>query len=78
MPRDYRHHHIVLVPVPVGGVDFGRQAKPPAYKRNQPTHWRPAQHPPSKAERAARFLDSVARQEQEVRRFLEESRRHAG
>jgi hypothetical protein len=87
----YRHHRahaggpetrIVFVEVPVAGVDFGRQAKPPAYKRNQPGHWQPRTKPPTKAERTIRFLDAITRQEAEVRAWMDSLRRgdhrHAG
>lgn len=83
MSEDFRHHRvsreIIFVPVPVGGSpELIRQSRPPAYKRNAPTHWRPANKPPTKGERTVNFLHAITRQDEEVRRFMQERRSHAG
>ena len=88
MSDTYRHHRahaggpadtrIVFIEVPVAGSPkVARTAKPGQYPSNQRQPWRPATRPPSKAERTARFLNSVARQDADIRRFMQESRRHA-
>lgn len=78
MSGAYRHHHasrdgpvVVLVPIPVGGSpkEANRQ-RPAPYQRNPREHWRPATRPPSKAERLARFLDTMRRQDEIVREFI--------
>jgi hypothetical protein len=79
---DYRHHHVVLVPVPVeaGSPESIRQSKPPAYKRDRLGHWRPQRDTPArlnKAEALRRLLDAMRRQNEEVRAFMEARRRAA-
>ena len=78
MSGAYRPHHasrdgpvVVLVPIPVGGSpkEANRQ-RPAPYQRNPREHWRPATKPPSKAERLARFLDTMRRQDEIVREFM--------
>jgi hypothetical protein len=90
MGENYRHHRahaggppsIIFVEVPAAGSPKNaRTVHPPAYKRNQLEPWRPQQaipHRVTKAQRAARFVDAIVRQEAEVRAFMEEARRHAG
>ena len=80
----YRHHRasrdvqVIFVEVPAAGspkpVDVRR---PPAYPVNQRSHWRPATRPPSrlsKAEALKRLLDTINRQEQAVRAFMDTAR----
>ena len=75
---DYRHHHIVLVPVPVpaAGVDFGRQPKPPKYPHQGREHWQPRTRP-NKAEALRRFLDDLARRETAAREYMKQAREAA-
>jgi hypothetical protein len=80
--NNFRHHHAVrteyiVIPIPVAGPDFGRHGKPPAYPAQRRQPWRPAQHPPSKAERSVRLLNAIVRQDQEVREFMERARQGA-
>lgn len=73
-----RHHHasrdgpvVVLVPIPVGGSPKSvREMKPNYPRQERLPHWRPATRPPSKAERLARFLDTMRRQDEIVREFM--------
>jgi hypothetical protein len=86
MSDDYRHHraHIVLVPYPVpveveapeaGSPKIGRIMKPRYPSRpDRPEHWRPAQQPPrrlTKAERLVRFVDAIARQDAEIKAYMQ-------
>jgi hypothetical protein len=71
---DGRHHRvsreIIFVEVPVGGSPKeAHRHRPGPYKRDQLGHWRPATRPPNKAEKLARFLDSIRRQDEIVREF---------
>ena len=86
MSDSYRHHvatrrEIVFIEVPVAGSPESiRQSKPPAYKRDQLSHWRPQQDIPArlnKAEALRKFLERVSRQNEEVRAFMAEARRRA-
>ena len=83
---DARHHRVsrdpdvrvVLVPYPVyeGGSPKQKYMPPPGrYPRDHREPWRPAQRPPSKAERVARFLDSMTRNDQAARDHMAEARR---
>jgi hypothetical protein len=71
-------HHVVFVAVPVAGSPEPlRQSKPGPYPVNQRSHWRPATRPPSrlsKAEALKRLLDTINRQEQAVRGFMDIAR----
>jgi hypothetical protein len=79
---NFRHHHavrdvqIVLVPIEIGTPRETKRVKPGSYRRDQPTHWRPASKPPNKAQRTVNFLRNLAQRDAEVRAFMEE-RRHA-
>ena len=81
---EYARHHrasreIIVVPVPyeIGSPKHGREVKPPAYRHDQHQPWRPATRPPNKAEKFARFLDRIRKQEQDIRAFMAEARRQA-
>ena len=72
---DFRRHvatRVIVVPVPyeVGTVKETHRVKPPAYRHGQREAWRPATRPPNKAERIARWLDQMKRQEEIVREFM--------
>jgi hypothetical protein len=74
---EYARHHrasreIIIVPVPyeIGSPKHGREVKPRNYPHQRREAWRPATRPPSKAERIARWLDGVRRQEEAVREML--------
>lgn len=86
MSDDDRRHHrvsrdpdvrIVLVPYPVpeAGPQHIQRGKPGQYKRDQPEHWRPAQRPPTRAQKAARFIDALQRSDQAAREFMDDMRR---
>ncbi len=82
--QNYRHHHIVLVPVPVGGSQkTAREVKPRPYPHQDRQHWPPRQgipHRASKAAAAVNLLRNIARQEAEVRAYMDSAReggRHA-
>jgi hypothetical protein len=68
------HPSVVFVAVPeAGSQKFAREVKPNKYPANQREHWRPKRdipRPPGKAERLARFLDSIAEQDRTVREML--------
>ena len=70
--------HIIFVPVEVpaaGSPKSLREVKPSRpYPSNQRQPWRPAQHPPSKAQRTIRFLDAIVKQEAEVPEFMQKAR----
>jgi hypothetical protein len=66
-------------PLEIGSPKIGRIMRPryPA-QPDRPAPWKPAQHPPrriSKAERLARFLDAIARQDNEIKAYMAEARR---
>ena len=50
-------------------------APPMSAPRQNREPWRPRTKPPNKAERLARFLDRIRRQDDEVRAFMAEARR---
>ena len=77
---DARRHHAarteyIFVPIEIGSPKERDRQRPGQYKRNQPEHWRPAQRPPSKAEKVASFLDGMRRSDQAARDFMAEARR---
>ena len=84
---DARHHRagrdtqIVLVPYPVyesGSPETLRQSKPPKYPRQGRDAWKPATTPPrreSKAQAVKRLYENIARQECDVRSYLDDMRR---
>ena len=82
---DGRHHKVsrdpdvrivnVPYPVPVGGPQHIQRPPPGAYPRNGKEAWRPAQRPPSKAEKLARFVDSMSRNDAAARDHMAECRR---
>lgn len=74
---DARHHHVILVPVPVpmeiGSPKTVRQTKPTYDRQDRPAHWRPARDIPQrrgKAEALRQFLERMARQESDIRAFM--------
>jgi hypothetical protein len=72
---DFRHHRasreIIFVPVPVGGSpEPFREVKPGQFKRNPPTHWRPAQAIPSKGKATLELMRQIAAQETILRGLL--------
>jgi hypothetical protein len=81
---DARHHRaqrggppntvVVFVPIEGGGIKETKRAKPPGYPSNRREPWRPASRPPSKGAAALNLLRNIARQERDVREFLEQSR----
>ena len=85
MVMDGRHHHarrdLVLVAVPVsfdaGSPKEAHRQRPPRYPRNSREPWRPRTKPPSKAERLARFLDAINRQDQTVRDHMASAKARA-
>jgi hypothetical protein len=90
MSDTYRHHRahaggpadmrIIFVPIEIGSPKEANRQRPRPYPVNRREAWRPAQHPPSRAERTARFLRNVIGQESAVREFMRSAReesRHA-
>ena len=85
---DARHHHahapaVIIVPVPIlapfegGSPESIRQTKPPRYPSERREAWRPARAIPGrkgKAERIARWLDGWAKQDRDVREFMDSCR----
>ena len=78
---DYRHHHavrdvqVVLVPVPVAGPDYGRQAKPRRYPRQERSPWKPQRDiPATKAQRMSEFMRRVQQQTEDAREFMRQAR----
>ena len=83
---DYRHHtacrdRIIFVPIEVpaaGSPKSLREVKPSRpYPSNQRQPWRPASRPPSKAAASVELLRRIAGQDELVRQFMQERRRHA-
>jgi hypothetical protein len=79
---DARHHHaprdrvqIVFVPIEIGSPKQATHPKPPAYPRQGKEAWQPRTRPPSRAEKVANFLDSMNRNDQAAREFMDECRR---
>jgi hypothetical protein len=77
---DGRHHvatrrEIIFIEVPTAGSpENARPVRPRQYRRNQLEPWRPALDIPrrlSKAERQARFLDAIRRQDEIVREHMQ-------
>lgn len=82
MSDDFRHHRagrdrIIIVPVPYEAGSPKQKFMPPPgeYKRDQPEHWRPAQRPPSKAQKVRNLLDGITRSDQAAREFMDAARR---
>jgi hypothetical protein len=71
-----RHHkavcrEIIFVEVPVcGSPKNSREVKPARYPHQQREPWRPATRPPSKAEKLARLIDAMRKQDQMVREMM--------
>jgi hypothetical protein len=78
---DFRHHvaHpvVVLVPFESGSPKSAREVKPREYPAQRREHWRPATRPPSKAAATKRLIDSIVKQDQDIRAFMADARRSA-
>ena len=66
--EDARHHHavqVIFVGMPSAGspVPF-RKTRPGPYPKQAHQPWKPRTKPPCKAERLARFLDSIRRNDE--------------
>jgi hypothetical protein len=79
---DHRHHRasrdvqVIIVEVPSAGSPAPlHRGKPPTYKRNQWSPWRPQTRPPSKAEATKRLFDAINRNDQAAREYMAEARR---
>ena len=68
--RTRREIIFVPYPVPTAGADWRKEVKPLPFRRNQPTHWRPANRPPSKAQASVNLLRRMVEQEAAVRQML--------
>lgn len=72
---DSRHHHAsrpVVILIEAGSPKLIRQTKPRPYKRNSREPWRPQRDipRPGKAEKLARFLDAMRRQDEIARSMM--------
>jgi hypothetical protein len=73
---DARHHHahtpaVIIVPVPVAGPDFQRQAKPRYPRQDRPQPWKPAKSIPGREpEGLRRLLDFMRRRDDAARAML--------
>jgi hypothetical protein len=70
--ENYRHHkaQIIFIPVEAGSPKEAHRQRPAPYQRNVLEPWKPRTRPPSKAERLARFIDAMRRQDQMVREMM--------
>ena len=80
---DYHQHRavqVVLVPIPalmpmeIGSNKVLREVKPPSYPSDRREAWRPARAIPGrrgKAERLKNFLDRWAKQDADIRAFMQ-------